>query len=267
MTFIRACLAIVALTLVSVTLIPLQLLAKAFGSKSLLARLPLLWHRAAVRIAGIRVHQHNALTTDRPLLLVANHVSWLDITVLGSITELSFIAKSDVASWPVFGLFAKLQRSIFVDRQRRSKTMDATNEIRDRLRDGDVLVLFGEGTSSNGVHVLPFRTALIGAVTKLATEGDGECFIQPVAINYTQIHGLPIGRFHKPRIAWYGDMDLAPHLWWVLRHGEIDVDVVFGEPIALHGGADRKAVARAAETQVRQFVGELTAGRLTREAA
>ncbi|WP_245943830.1 lysophospholipid acyltransferase family protein [Acuticoccus kandeliae] len=266
MTTIRAIGVIVALALISLVLIPLQLIAMALKMKTATRRLPLLWHRLATRVIGIRVHVHGAATAERPLLLVSNHVSWLDITVLGSVMELCFISKSEVAAWPIFGLFAKLQRSVFVERDRRHKTGTVANEIADRLKDGDVLVLFAEGTSSNGIHVLPFRTALIGGAVRAAEAGGAEVTIQPLAINYTQLHGLPIGRFHKPRVAWYGDMDMPPHLWWILKHGEIDVDVAFGAPIPLREGIDRKRAAKEAEAVVRHLVGEATAGRLVRGA-
>ncbi len=266
MTFIRAVLAIVGLVLVSLVLIPLQYLAMALKSERWMRRLPLWWHRAAVRLVGVRVHVHGAPAPERPLLLISNHVSWLDIMVLGSVMELSFISKAEVAKWPIFGLFAKLQRSVFVDRERRAKTGEITAEIAERLGKGDVLVLFGEGTSSNGIHVLPFRTALVGGVARAAQiAGGGTATIQPLAINYTQLHGVPMGRFHKPRVAWYGDMDMAGHLWWVLNHGVIDVDVMFADPVPFTDGADRKRTAKAAEDVVRHLVGEATAGRMVRQ--
>ena len=264
MTLIRAILAIVGLVVVSLVLIPLQYLAMALKSERWMRRLPLWWHRAAVKLVGIRVHVHGGPAESRPLLLIANHVSWLDIMVLGSVMELSFISKAEVSKWPIFGLFAKLQRSVFVERERRAKTGDVTAEIAERLGRGDVLVLFGEGTSSNGIHVLPFRTALVGGVARVAQlAGNGTATIQPLAINYTQLQGVPMGRFHKPRVAWYGDMDMAGHLWWVLCHGVIDVDVMFADPIPFDGAADRKQTARAAEETVRRLVGEATAGRMT----
>lgn len=264
MTTFRAILSIIGLVAISAVLIPLQLAAIALKLSGATRRLPLLWHRLATRILGIRVHVHGAPASERPLLLVANHVSWLDITVLGSVMELSFISKSEVASWPVFGLFARLQRSVFVEREKRAKTGEVASEIAARLKAGDVLVLFGEGTSSNGIHVLPFRTALVGGAAKAGEAAGATVTVQPLAVNYTQLHGLPIGRFHKPRVAWYGDMEMASHLWWVLKHGEIDVDVAFGDPMPSGNGADRKRVAKAAEEAVRRLVGEATAGRLVR---
>ena len=269
MSTLRAVVAIILLALVSAVLIPLQFGAMALRWSAAMRALPLAWHRLATRIIGIRVHRHGAPAAARPLLIAANHVSWLDITVLGSLMELSFVSKAEVAGWPVFGLFARLQRSVFVERERRAKTGAVADEIAARLGGGDVLVLFAEATSSNGIHVLPFRTALIGGAAKAieARAPGAEVTVQPLAINYTQLHGLPIGRFHKPRVAWYGDMEMAGHLWWVLKHGEIDVDVAFGEPLPFASFADRKGLARAAEASVRRLVGEATAGRLERRAA
>lgn len=264
MTTVRAVIAIIALALLSAVLIPAQLAVLALGLPRASRRLPLWWHRAATRILGIRVHVHGTPAPNRPLLLVANHVSWLDITVLGSVMELSFISKAEVRDWPVFGLFARLQRSVFVERERRARTGAVASEIADRLKSGDVLVLFAEGTSSNGIHVLPFRTALVGAAARALEAAGGAVTVQPLAVNYTQLHGLPIGRFHKPRVAWYGDMEMPAHLWWVLKHGEIDVDVAFGEALAFGDGADRKRLAGEAEAAVRRLVGEATAGRLVR---
>lgn len=265
MSTIRAIFAIAGILFLSLVLIPLQLLAMLFRLSGVQRRLPLWWHRAATWLMGIRVHVHGAAAKERPLLLISNHVSWLDIMVLGSVMELSFISKAEVATWPIFGWFAKLQRSVFVERERRSKTGEVATQIADRLAEGDVLVLFGEGTSSNGIHVLPFRPALVGAAAKAAqAAGHGGAMIQPVALNYTELHGVPVGRFHKPRIAWYGDMDMPAHLWWVLKYGDIDVDVVFGDPMPFTEGTDRKRTTRAAEDAVRRMVGEATAGRLTR---
>ena len=86
---------------------------------------PWWWHRAAVRLLDLRVETRGAPVPARPLLIVANHVSWLDIVVLGSLMPLSFVAKAEVASWPVFGFLARMQRTVFVDRTRRTATRGA----------------------------------------------------------------------------------------------------------------------------------------------
>ena len=263
MSVIRALIAILGLAVVCLVLIPAQLVAMLVGWRGAMRKLPFWWHKAAIRLLGVRVHVHGAPSDARPLLITANHVSWLDIVVIGSVMPLSFIAKSEVAGWPIFGQFAKLQRTVFVERERRAKTGAVAGEIARRMAGGDVMVLFAEGTSSNGTHVLPFKSSLVGGAAKAIEAAKGQATIQPLAVNYTQLDGLPIGRFYKSCVAWYGDMDMAPHLWWVLRNGVIDVDVAFGEAVPF-AGADRKRLTRDAEATVRRLVGEATAGRLMR---
>lgn len=262
MSVIRAVLVVVLMAIVTLVLVPLQLVAIALRARRIAGLLPMAWHRAAIALLGVRVHVHGAPSARRPLLVLANHVSWLDIVVLGSLMPLSFIAKAEVAGWPVFGLFAKLQRSVFVERERRAATRAKAAEIAGRLRGGDAMVLFPEGTSSNGLHVKPFRTALVGAARDAVAGEGGAIVVQPLAIAYTRLYGLPLGRFRKPHVAWYGDMDMAPHLWGVLRRAEIDVDVVWLEPMVVGRAADRKEIAARAETAVREAVGKATAGRL-----
>jgi lyso-ornithine lipid O-acyltransferase len=211
-------------------------------------RLPILLHRAFLRLFGVRVRVMGA-PPEGPALMVVNHASWLDIPVLASLTPLSFVAKREVAGWPVVGLFARLQRCIFLDRTRRSATAAANARIAERLAEGDAIVLFPEGTSNDGNRVLPFRSSLIGAA--LAETVGRKPVVQPVAIAYVRRDGLPVTRADRPAIAWYGDMDLAPHLAAFARRGPIDAVVVWGEPIPVDAGSDRKRLTAQAEAAVR----------------
>ncbi|WP_373235537.1 lysophospholipid acyltransferase family protein [Cohaesibacter celericrescens] len=258
----RACIAAVIISVVALFLIPFQYLSVVLNLPSK-RWIPILFHRITCQVIGIRKTVNGACINDGAVLITANHCSWLDISVLGSLQPLSFIAKSEVASWPIFGLFAKLQRSVFVNRTKRSKTGDVAKEIAKRLKDGDAMVLFAEGTSSDGNQVLPFRTALIGAAKTAmmadpnATIGTDDAapvqpvWIQPLSIAYTRLHGLPMGRQYRPLAAWYGDMDLMPHLWMLLKEGALDVTLTFGEPIPFGADADRKQAALKAEQTVR----------------
>ncbi|GGB47892.1 1-acyl-sn-glycerol-3-phosphate acyltransferase [Roseibium aquae] len=250
MVQIKAVLIILALAGVSAVLIPIQWLAIKTGMPAQ-RLLPMVWHRIAAKLVGIRVRQVGAPASGRPLLIAANHTSWVDIPVLGSLLPLSFIAKSEVAGWPVFGLFAKLQRSVFVNRSKRSDTGRVNGEIASRMADGDAMVLFAEGTSNDGNTVLPFRSALLGAATKLDDAPFDTVVVQPLSIAYASLHGLPMGRQFRPHVAWYGDMELAGHLWGVFREGAVDVVVTWGEPILVNGQADRKALTRQLEQEVR----------------
>lgn len=209
-------------------------------------KLPVPFHRGICRILGINVVMRGPLPPEGALL-VGNHVSWLDIPVLGSVMPLSFIAKSEVAGWPAFGTLARLQRTVFVNRARRTATGEATDTISTRLKDGDRMVLFAEGTTSDGQRVLPFRSALIGA----AHDDDSNAPVVPFAIHYLRRGGLPLTRRDMPELAWYGDMDLMPHLRDLLRGGPIDVAVTFG-PVMPADNTDRKSIARAAETFARR---------------
>lgn len=261
---IRAALVLTALTAVTLPLIPVQWLALRTGGP-VRRHLPVLWHRIACATVGIRVTEIGRPARERPLLIVANHVSWIDITVLGGRLPLSFVAKSEVAGWPVFGLFAKLQRSVFVDRQRRSATARTAEEIGTRLASGDAMVLFAEGTSNSGNEVLPFRSALIGAARHAVAGEDGEVVIQPLALAYTHLHGLPMGRQFRNEVAWYGDMEMVPHFLNVVRKGGIDVTVAWGEPVRVGPLTDRKELARRLEESVRAMAAAARAGRLAAE--
>ena len=257
---IRAIIAIFLLALASVILIPLQWLSIRLGL-ALQHRLPVIWHRIARFLSGVKVTQHGQPDSKRPLLVTANHTSWLDIVILGSIAPVCFIAKSEVATWPVFGMFAKLQRSIFIDRNSRAKTGQSAKEIAGRIRDGDMMVLFAEGTSNPGNGVLPFRSALVGAARE-ALDGDTEqVWIQPLSIAYTNVQGLPMGRQFRPLVAWIGDLDLLPHVWRVLRENAIDATITWGEPIAYGRDSDRKAVTKSAEESVRLMTANVLTGR------
>ncbi len=229
----------------TVPLMPLQQLF-IWLWPSMARRFPMHYHRLVCRLLGIRLEVKGTPPEEGPLLIVSNHVSWIDIVVLSAVTPLSFVAKREVASWPFFGTLARLQRTVFVDRDRRHATGNSRDEMRERLQTGDILVLFPEGTSSDGRRVLPFKSSFFGAAD---TEG---VLVQPVSLAYRGHRNLPMNRRLMPAYAWYGDMDLAPHLLDALANGPIEVTVVCHPPLSLSGEMNRKALARHAEADVRR---------------
>ncbi|WP_316862249.1 lysophospholipid acyltransferase family protein [uncultured Cohaesibacter sp.] len=267
MSAVRATLATLLIALFAIVLIPLQYLSVTLNLPTK-RWIPVLFHRINCLALGVRKTVNGSCVKKGSVLITSNHCSWIDIVVLGSLQPLSFIAKSEVANWPIFGLFAKLQRSIFVNRSRRSETAQVAREIARRLKEGDAMVLFAEGTSSDGNQVLPFRTSLIGAAKVAMTmnaneprseeekepekEEADQVWIQPLSIAYTALHGLPMGRQHRHLAAWYGDMDLLPHLWVLLKEGALDVTLTYGEPIPFGPGENRKEAALKAHEAVRQ---------------
>lgn len=232
-----------ALVLVTLTLLPVQLLAVALLPR-LAHRVPMLYHWLGARILGLEIAAAGAPSEARPLLIVANHVSWLDIPLITAALPVSFIAKREVQGWPVFGLLARLQRSVFVDRTRRQQSKAANREIAGRLLAGDAMVLFAEGTSSDGSGVLPFRSALIGAAAEACARcAAGKIFIQPLAVTYAG---------EAARAApWHGEMNLLPHFAEVLRTPALRAVLSWGEPIAYSGQSDRKLIAKELEEEVR----------------
>ncbi|MDB5655368.1 MAG: lyso-ornithine lipid acyltransferase [Tardiphaga sp.] len=251
---IRFAFALIALAVVVMVLVPFQMLGLALGWP-MQRRIPHIFHRAFCALAGVRIREIGRRTTDTPVLILANHVSWLDICVIGALAPVVFVAKSEVARWPVFGWLAKLQRTIFIERERRQQTGAATQEIGDRLLSGDAVVLFAEGTSSDGVRILPFRSALIGAVHHALGESahHSEITVQPLSLAYVGFGGLPVGRALRGNVAWYGDAELIPHFIGILAAGATDITVTWGDAVAYDMTANRKTIARDAERSVRRM--------------
>ena len=221
------------------------------------------YHRQVCRLLGIRLHIEGAIESDKPVLVVANHSSWLDIPVLSAVAPVSFIAKKEVGGWPFVSQLARLQRSVFVDRTRRTAVGATTSEMTARLLAGDALVLFAEGTSTDGTKVLPLRTSLFGAVMpgSKGEEVPQQTVVQTCAVVYGHLHGLPINRAGKPLVGWYGDMEMGNHAWELLKAGPLDVRITVGRPVAISAFADRKALARHAEDELRQSVVRMLRGR------
>jgi lyso-ornithine lipid O-acyltransferase len=219
------------------------------------ARFPRLYHRIICRILGIELELIGLISPAGATLFVANHTSYLDIEIMGAALEASFVAKAEVSGWPMFGWLAKLQRTIFITRADRAGTGRQRDEIRERLRAGDNLVLFPEGTSGDGIHLLPFKSALFAAA-------DDECVtVQPISVVYRLLDGIPLGRFYRPFFAWYGDMSMAPHLWWVLGAGRLTVRLVFHEPVRLRDFGSRKALADHCARVIARGIADSLAGR------
>ena len=217
------------------------------------------YYRVLCALLRIRVRVVGNPVRDRAVLFVSNHVSWVDIVVIGSITPVAFVAKREVASWPLVGVTAKMQRTVFVDRGRRHQTGDAVSEIAKRVASGTSVVLFAEGTSSDGNRVLPFRSALLGAIEDQS--GGGSILMQPMAITYVGQHGLPMGRQHRPLVAWYGDLDFMPHIKAFIERGAVDALVTYGDPVPADRDVDRKAMSKRLEGTVRELLVTALRGR------
>lgn len=237
---IRRFLAILLWTLPAM---PVQALCLMLPGRPKVAFARLYW-ALFTRLLGLHVRVIGALAsngTARPVVFVSNHSSWVDVPVLGGVLDGCFVSKNEVAGWPVVNLIARLGRSVFVTRQR-GATARERDDMRARLKAGDNLILFPEGTSSDGSRVLPFRSTFF-AVAEAA--GTPPPLIQPVSVVYDRLGGLPTGRASRPVFAWYGDMDIASHFWRLGQHSGLRVTVLLHTPLEPARYPDRKALAQA----------------------
>lgn len=250
-----------ALIYVSFTLVclPIQVVLVVFGAKASHA-FPQFYHRIVLRVMGIKLDIRGRPSRKRPCIYVSNHSSYLDIEILGALIRGSFVAKSEIGDWPFFGTLAKLQRTVFVDR-RRSQAGKHKTAIEERLEAGERLILFPEGTTSDGNRVLPFKRALFATAQQKV--GGNPVMVQPISIAYSGFSNLPMDRDMRPVYAWYGDMDLLPHVWDMLKAGTATVVVQFHPTLTIEEvGDDRRALAEYCHTVVNDGVMAALTGRL-----
>jgi 1-acyl-sn-glycerol-3-phosphate acyltransferase len=193
------------------------------------------WSRRLLRILSVEF-EHTGLQAGFPerVLIVANHISWLDIFVLNALQPSRFIAKSDVKRWPVIGLLVGSVGTLFVDRTRRRDAARISAQIERALAAGDVIALFPEGTTTAGRELLPFHGSLLQPV--IAAEGH----VLPAAIRYTHIDGD-----HSDAPAYVGDMSLVASFGQLLRARRTRVRLHLGVPFATAGRHRREVAAEA----------------------
>lgn len=255
---IRATLLLIPYLIATLLLIPLQAASVALGSR-LAERIPIIYHSWVCWLFGLDVVLRGEPVKTRPTLFVANHCSYIDIEVFSSLIPVCFIAKAEVARWPFFGTLARLQRTVFVDRKPRS-TAEQRDQIARRLAAGDNLMLFPEGTSDDGNRTLPSYSALFSVAEQRLADGR-PLTVQPVSIAYAELNGFPLGRSLRPLLAWYGDMELAPHLWHFAGLGRVKVIAEFHPPVTIDQFGSRKALADHCRQAIARGVAEAIAGR------
>lgn len=207
------------------------------------------WSRICLRLTGIRLVVHG-----QPIhagLLVSNHSSWIDILALRSNALMYFVSKAEVASWPGIGFITRITGTIFIERKR-SEAKKQEELLRSRIAHDQLLCFFPEGTSTDGLRVLPFKSSLFSA---FFTNGDGiDIMVQPVSVSYhpAEGSGLP-ARFYS----WWGDMGFESHIWDVITRSFGGRAVVtFHDPVRAADFADRKALSDYCQRVVDKGVGE-----------
>ena len=225
--------------------------------------LPLIFHKVILKILVVRVRVSGPLP-EPGTLIVSNHVSWLDICTIGSVLPINFVAKADISGWPIFGFLAKLQKTLFIERDRRSDTANQRNAMQDRLLEGSCLVLFPEGTTGDGTIVFPFKSSLFAAAEVLGN--DKPIPIQPLSLAFAELSGIPMSRRIRIKYAWIGDVGLLSNMFYVLGSDSFTINLIFHAPTNLVEAGGRKKLAVSAHRQVQNGVANTTVGLTDAEA-
>jgi len=224
--------------LLTLALLPFQFII-VFFIKNYTYIIPYFYHKICLRIFGIKIKTFGKVSINFPILLISNHASYLDIIILGSLFKTSFIAKKEISKWPLLGILAKLQNTIFIDR-RVSSLKNQENQIIKHLNEKKNLVIFPEGTSSDGNRVLPFKSSLFNIFEKNL---NSKILVQTITIVYKKINGIPMNRIERKNITWHSNMDLIPNIFNVLKKLSIEVEVIFNDEFLPSKEYDRKKLA------------------------
>ncbi len=209
--------------------------------------------RLCIMVIGVRINTEGMLTAHRPLMLVTNHCSYLDIFVIAAIYPVAFTPKSDIKYWPVVNIMALCGDSVFVERKP-AKLPKTRQLMQKRLLDGKVVCLFPEGTTSEGDAIKPFKS---GFFSMAESEELKELQVQPATVAYTHVDGQLITSENRRAISWVDDMALLPHLFRLLNYRSINVTVQFHEAVSIQQFASRKELCQHCETVVDAYLKKL----------
>ena len=210
-----------------------------------------------IKVVGETAHRKN-----HPVIYLCNHISYLDVLVLGSMLDGCFVAKSEVASWPGFGFLAKLQKTIFIVRER-SALKQSRKSIADAMGKDHDIILFPEGTSTDGWDVMQFKAGLLGIFFPDEKGAGGEfdvidnALIQPVAIKHAKTNGIEVTKDHqdlRDSYAWYADMELVPHLWVLAQTTSTEAEVHMLPTLSPNDFTHRFDIANAAQECVAKVI-------------
>lgn len=202
---------LLAFILWSACFAPLQMIVLLFHRGKGAYIIPHFWHRGVCRILGIKVRVKGTPQITSQTIFISNHLSYLDIPVIASVLKASFIAKAEVKDWPVFGFLSTLQQTAFISRNR-NDAVEGKNALSRMLKEGKSLILFPEGTSSDGTTILPFKSSMFSiALNKIEAPA---LMIQPLTLTLLKVDRKNADSpENRDLYAWHGDMTMPPHLW------------------------------------------------------
>lgn len=239
-----ACLKLFAFFAVSLVLVPVQMAVLAIHKGKAAYIIPYYWQKCVCMIFGLKISVTGAPVKDRQVIYVSNHLSYLDIPVIGSVLKASFVAKKEVSDWPVFGFLSRLQQTAFIERTRNAAVKEA-DALDTMLENGKSLILFPEGTSTDGTEVVPFKSSLFSLALKNG-ENSQPIPVQPFALKILQVNGKePENQDLRDLYAWHRDMktELPEHLWRFAKSGGAHISLSFFPIIETSQQRDRKMLS------------------------
>ncbi|MAL79074.1 MAG: 1-acyl-sn-glycerol-3-phosphate acyltransferase [Sneathiella sp.] len=257
MNKIKATLTILAIFIWAGLLAPVQMIILLFFKQHRYC-IPRIFHKGLCRLLRVKVVTSGTIEKSRPTLFVLNHISWLDIPVIGSALHGSFVAKREVESYPLIGPISKLQQTIFIERSRPA-IKGHKGEMQEHLEKGDNLFLFPEGTSSNGIIIQSFKSAYFGLAERKI--GDRHLPVQPVTLAYSRMNGIPLTRGTMGIVAWVGDEELLSHVWEYLKRGKITAELRFHPPVTIDDYDSRKTMASDCQMTIAKSLSRALTGR------
>lgn len=193
---------------------------------------------------GHEVILRGKVSTHKPTLFISNHISYVDILIL-SILPGRFVAKKEVKKWPLMGFLATQQGTLYIERKRQAID-DGAKLLEAPLKNGENLILFPEGTTSDNCAILPFKSSFFDLATK------NDLWVQPVSIAYVGLNGMPMPHIFRKECGWFSDkLELLPHLWFIAQLGRVQAVITLHEPLKSSEFKSRKELAKTAENAVR----------------
>lgn len=257
MSNIRPIFTVLAVFIWAGILVPFQLIVLLLF-KQHRYRIPQLFHAGLCWLLRVKVVVSGEIEQSHPTLFVINHISWLDIPVIGKVLPGSFVAKKEVEGYPLVGAISKLQQTIFIERTRPA-IKGHKGEMQRHLENGDNLFLFPEGTSSNGIIIQNFKSAYFGLAER---EINGRhLMVQPVTVAYSKLNGIPLTRGTMRIVAWVGDEELVSHVWAFLKRGTITAELRFHPPVTIDDYDSRKTMASDCQLTIATSLSRALTGR------
>lgn len=200
------------------------------------------WCAKMARVLGLQIDA-SGLPHAGATLLVSNHISWMDILAINAVHPARFVSKADVRAWPMLGWLVANGGTLFIERERKRDALRVVHQIADALKQGDTIAMFPEGTTGDGLTLLPFHANLLQAAVSTGTP------LQPIALRYIDADSQP-----SRAVAWVGDTTLVQSLWWVATSHRMQVFVT-QLPAVASAGRERRELAEALRVQIAATLG------------